>query len=81
MASGKRTERLQLLLDEEELATLDDWRFEMRMPTRAAAVRQLIRMGLQLDMSKEDIHDTSVQSGDMGIVESPIEKATLKDDS
>ncbi|MFV1850933.1 MAG: hypothetical protein ACMZ66_09520 [Thalassospira sp.] len=46
MASPKRTEKLQIMLDDEELKVIDDWRFEHRMPTRAAAIRELIRRGL-----------------------------------
>jgi len=41
-----RAERLQLLLSDEEVAAIDDWRFSMRMPSRAAAIRDLIRRGL-----------------------------------
>ena len=41
-----RGERLQIMLTEEELAALDDWRFTRRMPSRAAAVRELLRRGL-----------------------------------
>ena len=29
-----RVERLQIMLKEEELAVIDDWRFERRMPSR-----------------------------------------------
>ena len=43
---GKRTEKLQLMLNDEELATIDDWRFANRIPTRAAAIRELLRRGL-----------------------------------
>ncbi|WP_033069221.1 hypothetical protein [Thalassospira australica] len=46
MATSKRTEKLQIMLDDEELKVIDDWRFEHRMPTRAAAIRELIRRGL-----------------------------------
>jgi hypothetical protein len=35
-----RGERLQIMLDEAELRAVDDWRFERRMPSRAAAVRE-----------------------------------------
>ena len=42
----ERTERLQVLLSKEELALIDDFRFRARMPTRAAAVRELKRRGL-----------------------------------
>lgn len=41
-----RAERLQVMLSPEELATIDDFRFKHRMPTRAAAVRELLKIGL-----------------------------------
>ena len=41
-----RIERLQIMLGVDELAALDDWRFQMRMPSRAAAIRELLRLGL-----------------------------------
>ena len=41
-----RGERLQVMLSPDELAALDDFRFRHRMPTRAAAVRELLRLGL-----------------------------------
>lgn len=42
----KRGERLQVMITDDELAALDDWRFDARMPSRSAAVRELIRRGL-----------------------------------
>jgi len=41
-----RIERLQIMLDSQELQALEDWRFAKRMPSRAAAVREIIRRGL-----------------------------------
>ena len=41
-----RGERLQVMLSPEELAAVDDFRFKHRMPTRAAAVRELLKLGL-----------------------------------
>ena len=41
-----RGERLQIMLSPEELKALDNFRFEHRMPSRAAAVRELFRRGL-----------------------------------
>jgi hypothetical protein len=41
-----REERLQIMLSPEELAVIDDFRFAHRMPTRAAAVRELLKLGL-----------------------------------
>jgi hypothetical protein len=34
------------MLDEDELHTLDTWRFQNRMPSRSAAIRELLRIGL-----------------------------------
>jgi hypothetical protein len=44
--SELRGERLQVMLSPEELQVLDDFRFKHRMPTRAAAVRELLKFGL-----------------------------------
>ena len=41
-----RGERLQIMLTREELEALDNWRFARRMPSRAAAVRELLKRGL-----------------------------------
>jgi hypothetical protein len=47
MASTRqRDERLQIMLAPEELRAVDDFRFKKRMPTRAAAVRELLKRGL-----------------------------------
>ena len=43
---NKRNERLQVMLSENELKVIDGWRFDKRMPSRAAAIRELIRLGL-----------------------------------
>ena len=41
-----RDERLQIMLSPEELVAVDDFRFKTRMPSQAAAVRELLRRGL-----------------------------------
>ena len=41
-----RPQRLQIMLTAEELTALDDWRFKLRMPSRAAAIRELLQRGL-----------------------------------
>lgn len=41
-----REQRLQIMITEDELQAIDDWRFARRMPTRAAAVRELLKRGL-----------------------------------
>ena len=47
MAGLSRGTRLQIMLDQTELTAIDDYRFDQRIPSRAAAVRQLLRLGLQ----------------------------------
>jgi hypothetical protein len=41
-----RGERLQVMLTNSELAALDDFRFRYRMPSRASAIRELLKRGL-----------------------------------
>ena len=41
-----RGERLQIMLDEDELRAVEDFRYTHRMPSRAAAVRELLKRGL-----------------------------------
>lgn len=42
----ERSERLQVLLSKAELIAVDEFRFENRMPSRAAAVREILRRAL-----------------------------------
>ena len=44
-----RGERLQIMLFPDELSALDDFRFKSRMPSRAAAVRELLKRGLSAE--------------------------------
>ena len=46
MTNGDREIRLQIMLEPNELEAIEDWRFTKRMPSRAAAVRELLRRGL-----------------------------------
>jgi hypothetical protein len=48
-AGEERIERLQVMLTATELQILDDFRFKRRMPSRAAAIRELLRRGLTAD--------------------------------
>jgi len=49
MSELNRGERLQIMLTADELQAVDDWRFTRRMPSRAAAVRELLRRGLEAE--------------------------------
>jgi hypothetical protein len=46
MAGRERGERLQIMLSHDELVALDDFRFKNRMPSRASAIREILRRGL-----------------------------------
>jgi hypothetical protein len=66
MSEIKRGERLQIMLAPDELAALDDWRFSRRMPTRAAAVRELLRRGLVSEGF--DLANGAAKSKDFGVL-------------
>ncbi len=61
-----RGERLQIMLTKEELVALDTWRFNRRMPSRAAAVRELLRRGLIAEGFA--VSDGSTKSSDFSIL-------------
>jgi len=63
----ERQERLQIMLTSEELEAIDTWRFEQRMPSRAAAVRELMRRGL-LAVGKLT-PGQGLKSGDFGVLQ------------
>ncbi len=63
----KRGERLQLMLTEEELVALDDWRFTKRMPSRASAIRELLKRGLAAEGF--DSAKAHARSKDYGVVD------------
>ena len=61
-----RETRLQIMLDQDELAAIDDWRFKQRMPSRASAIRELLRIALKIKTA--GTADPSMRSQDFGIV-------------
>jgi hypothetical protein len=46
MGELSRGERLQIMLTHDELRIVDTWRFARRMPSRAAAIRELLKRGM-----------------------------------
>lgn len=72
MSDLQRGERLQIMLSEDELRALDDWRFTRRMPSRASAIRELLKRGLASDgFIKADARSSSKS---FGVVEPQLEK-------
>jgi metal-responsive CopG/Arc/MetJ family transcriptional regulator len=61
-----REERLQIMLSPAELEAVDNFRFEHRMPSRAAAIRELLRHGLAA--AGAVLENTGVKSRDYGVL-------------
>ncbi|MDX8541988.1 hypothetical protein RFM23_30785 [Mesorhizobium abyssinicae] len=66
MPQIERPVRLQIMLSQREIEALENWRFERRMPSRAAAVRELLRRGLTAEGFL--LADGNIKSQDFGIV-------------
>jgi hypothetical protein len=61
-----RGERLQVMLTPHELSALDDFRFKSRMPSRASAVRELLKRGLAAEGFISA--DQGSKSADFGVI-------------
>jgi hypothetical protein len=55
------------MLTGEELEALDNWRFAKRMPSRAAAIRELLKRGLGAEGFS--LADKGYQSKDFGVMD------------
>jgi hypothetical protein len=64
-----REERLQIMLSPEELKAVDNFRFHHRMPSRAAAVRELLRYGI--GGAGAVVENVGIKSGDYGVLKAP----------
>jgi hypothetical protein len=62
------------MLSAEELKVVDSFRFHHRMPSRAAAVRQLFRLGLTVVGTV--LENAGIKSSEYGVLEGP--KGTKK---
>jgi hypothetical protein len=74
MTTDPRGERLQIMLTKHELTSLDSWRFSRHMPSRAAAVRELLRRGLSAEGFA--VSDGSTKSGDFGVISGAVTRTT-----
>jgi hypothetical protein len=71
-----RRERLQIMLSPEELRVVDSFRFEHRMPSRAAAVRELFRLGIAAAGAVAD--NIGIKSSDYGVLKAPKNLTKLR---
>lgn len=79
MANATKSERLQIVLTPDELDTLDDWRFTHRMPSRAAAIRDLIKRGLRrIDVDDDENVRNARRSRDVRIIDHKANGAHAK---
>lgn len=69
MSDTARGERLQIMLTPDELEALDTWRFARRMPSRAAAVRELLKRGLADVSASPEGRSRSKDYGVIGALE------------
>ena len=67
MGELNRAERLQIMLTPIELKLVDDWRFARRMPSRAAAIRELLKRGLMADGFETAVD--GAMSKDFGLIQ------------
>ena len=74
-----REERLQIMLSDGELTAVDDWRFHQHMPSRAAAIRELLRRGLAAE-GYRDV-EGRMKSKVFGVVEGPIGEPAPQNDA
>ncbi len=70
MPEFSRGERLQIMLTKEEVKALDDWRFAKRMPSRASAVRELLKRGLAAEGFS--VVEQGSKSQDFGVINEPM---------
>jgi len=71
MSNLTRGERLQIMLTPKELKAVDTWRFNRHMPSRASAVRELLKRGLAAE-GFETAEDGS-KSSDFGVIKKSAE--------
>ena len=71
-----RGERLQIMLSPEEFRVVDSFRFQHRMPSRAAAVRELFRLGIAAAGAVVD--NAGVKSSDYGVLKAPKNLTKLR---
>jgi hypothetical protein len=72
----ERGERLQIMLSAAELATLDDFRFRNRMPSRASAIREILRRGL--GVNGQAMARAGAKSRDFGVLAGEAESRRLR---
>jgi len=66
---AEREIRLQIMISPDELDAVETWRFKSRMPSRASAIRELLRRGLAAEGFQ--IAEAGQRSSQFGITRGP----------
>jgi hypothetical protein len=72
MVDRERGERVQMMLSADELKAIDEFRFKQHMPSRAAALREVLRRGLTVNGR---VSTDGAQSGDFGVLKQRARKS------
>lgn len=62
----EREQRLQIMLSDGELSAVDDFRYKFRIPSSAAAVRELLNRGLRA--ASTGVATSTSRSKDFGVL-------------
>jgi hypothetical protein len=73
---AEREIRLQIMISGDELEAVETWRFKTRMPSRAAAIRELLRRGLIAEGF--ELAQAGQRSADFGITKGPKRESKIK---
>lgn len=59
MSKKPRENRVPIMMSDEELSAIDDWRFANRIATRSDAVRRLVQIGLRFEGALSSIDEAA----------------------
>jgi hypothetical protein len=57
-----KNQRIPIMMSEDELQAIDDWRFANRLPSRGDAIRRLCQIGILSEGSIDHISDQAVET-------------------
>jgi hypothetical protein len=66
---AEREIRLQIMISPDELDAVETWRFKTRMPSRASAIRELLRRGLAAEGF--NVAEAGQRSSQFGVTKTP----------
>lgn len=64
MAKKPRENRVPIMMSDDELTAIDDWRYANRVATRSDAVRRLVQIGLIFDENADALTEETIRITD-----------------